>query len=196
MCSTNDNQKNNTMRRATVLIGTFLLMIPPILFSEKISPEPYNDTIRFDAIIELNAPQLKTNTLIFARYWVTRHDYVIAMNWAEPQGPGLNFSTPPAGVTIESNKSFFSIESQIHPRLDSVFTKPIGERGIFRHKYNSYPFTDIRFAEPEFDKTQVYCSDFKNLSLDSNKADQLINLLNKPKKRKNKYDGGQAGCSL
>ena len=134
------------------------------------------DMIRFDGVLELNASLLCTNVMLFARYWVSKDSYSIAIVWAEPAGSGLNYPTRPMTLTIDSNEASFSVDSQMQPGLASVFPKPIGERGIFRHALNSYPFGDIRFAERDALTTRIYRSDLKGIIRDANDAWQTIDI--------------------
>jgi hypothetical protein len=43
----------------------------------------------------------------------------------------------------------FTITHQLVHTYDGVFAKPLAPRGPFRHRFNSYPFSEIRFAEQE-----------------------------------------------
>jgi hypothetical protein len=106
-------------------------------------------TLRFDAIVELNAPLCRTHVVLFARYWVSPEFYRVAIVWAEPHAGSLNFPIYPPTLNVVSDRKAFRIENQIHHIYDGAFPKPLGRRGPFRHKFNSYYFSDIRFAEQD-----------------------------------------------
>jgi hypothetical protein len=106
-------------------------------------------TVQFDAILELNAPTLATHIVLFARYWVAPDFYCMAVVWGEPHAGGLNFPTYPPTLNVISDPQRFAISHQFHSLYDRAFAKPVGSRGPFRDKMNSYDLSAIRFAEKD-----------------------------------------------
>ncbi len=106
-------------------------------------------TVRFDAVIELNAPLCRTHVVIFARYWVSPEAYRAAVVWAEPYAGSLNFPVYPPTLNVAADPKAFSIAHQFQHMYDGAFTTPIGPRGPFYHKFNSYHLSDIRFAHQD-----------------------------------------------
>lgn len=103
--------------------------------------------IRFDATVHLHAPMVGTDATLFARYWIGRDFYHVAVVWAEPHVGNLNFPVYPPGLTVSSNHECFSLSSRIHSSVGRSFPKPLGNRGVFHHRFNNYPIDNIRFAE-------------------------------------------------
>jgi hypothetical protein len=112
-------------------------------------------SVRFDALIELNAPLCHTYVVLFAQYWAWPDCYRVAVVWAEPHAGSLNFPIYPPTLNIASDPNSFRISHQLVHTYDGAFAKPLGERGPFRHRFNSYPFSEIRFAEREFPDLRV-----------------------------------------
>lgn len=119
-------------------------------------------TVRFDAIIELNAPIVGTHVVLFARYWVAPTFYHVAIVWAEPYVGTINFPVFPITLAISSNKEQFQLSNQLDRRIDAVFAKPLGDRGVFVYRFNNYPLPNIRFAEREAITARLYASDWAN----------------------------------
>ena len=140
------------------------------------------DVIQFDTIIELNAPKVGTNVLLFARYWVSSSFYSIAIRWGEPDMGALNFPTKPSGLIINSDDTKFSISSQAIKSHNQDFPKPIEDRGVFRHSFNAYPIDNIRFAEKEALASRIYTKDFANYSIIDNNDWQCFVTSNQEKK--------------
>jgi len=105
--------------------------------------------LRFDAVIELNAPLCRTHVVLFARYWVSPELYRMAVVWGEPHAGSLNFPIFPRSLNVASDQEAFRIKHQFRHMYDGVFPRPLGQRGPFIHKFNSYHFSDIRFAEQD-----------------------------------------------
>ena len=103
--------------------------------------------VRFDAVIELNAPLCRTHVVLFARYWVTADSYRVAVVWAEPNAGALNFPIYPPTLNVASDPNGFAISHQFLHMYDGDFARPLARRGPFRHRFNSYHFSDVRFAE-------------------------------------------------
>jgi hypothetical protein len=120
--------------------------------------------LQFDAIIELDAPILKSHVVLFARYWVASSFYRIAILWAEPHAVNLNFPMYPVTMAVDSNEREFSVTNQVQGRLGGVFDKPVGERLIFRHRLNSYPAGEMRFTETEALASRIYRDDVEMLA--------------------------------
>ena len=148
------------LRPAPIVISAFLLFGSAVNAKTAATTEKV-EVVRFDAVLELSAPILGTHVTICARYWVTPSSYSVAVLWAEPHVSGLNFPTYPPSLNIHSNEQSFSIANQIHLAHNSTFARPIGPRGVFRNKFNNYPLTDIRFAEPEALASRIYTSDLQ-----------------------------------
>ncbi len=115
--------------------------------------------LQFDAILGLNAPLCRTHVVLFARYWVSPELYRVAIVWAEPHVGSLNFPIYPPTLNVASDREAFRIDHQFNHAYDGVFSKPLGERGAFAHKFNSYYFSDIRFAEQEALDLRIYARD-------------------------------------
>jgi len=117
------------------------------------------DVLQFDSTIELNAPLCRTHVVLFARYWVSPELYRIAVVWAEPHAGSLNFPIFPRTLNVTSDPDSFRIEHQFQHIYDGVFPRPLGQRGPFQHKFNSYYFSDIRFAEQDALDMRIHSSD-------------------------------------
>jgi len=109
----------------------------------------YKNLIRFDAVVELNASRGRTHIELFARYWVSPDSYRMVVVWAEPHAGHFNFPLYPPTLTIASDPNHFVVGHQFQHMYDSTFAKPFGHRGPFRHQFNTYHLSDIRFAEQE-----------------------------------------------
>ncbi|MFX0209018.1 MAG: hypothetical protein ACFFDT_23745 [Candidatus Hodarchaeota archaeon] len=159
--------------------------------SSKIEPTGTNiGVVQFDAVIELNryspdSSQRHYYTIIFARYWVSRDYYSLAIVWAEPQSTDLYFAVLPAGLSVYSDKQSFDIVHEAYPKYNNTYIKPLGERGVFRYKFGSYPVGNIRFADQEAAATRIYASDLKVLN-DANEADVQVSDVSIPA-----MEGGQ-----
>jgi hypothetical protein len=103
----------------------------------------------FDTNVELNAPLCRTYVVLFPQYWVSRNFYRVAVVWAEPHAGSLNFPIYPPTLNIVSDPNSFRINHQLVHTYDGAFVKPLGPRGPFRHRFNSYPLSEIRFGEQE-----------------------------------------------
>ncbi len=158
---------NPQKRRWTAVVLGLVLSIC-LTHADDPSQDSGVDTIRFDAVLELNAPLVGANTLLFARYWVGADHYSIGIAWAEPSPFGLNFPTKPMTLSIDSNPQSFSIASQRQPNLTVAFTKPVGQRGVFQHKFNSYPMPNLRFADSEGLASRICLQDLKDVPQDTN----------------------------
>ena len=123
--------------------------------------------VQFDAVIELNrySPRSLRHDymLIFARYWVARDYYHAAVVWAEPQSTDMFFAVRPPGLSVASNQQSFSVFHESTKKYDQTYKKPLGERGVFRYKFGSYPIDNIRFAEAQALQTRVYTRDLAGL---------------------------------
>lgn len=142
--------------------------------------------VQCDAIIEFNAPILRTHVLLFARYWVAPDYYCIAVVWAEPHVTSLNFCTYPITLRIGSDEKRFTVSSQIIGAINREFLKPLGDRGVFCCMFNNYPIADTRFAEREALETRLYAADFAALDPNLVSGWQTVSL---------KSQGGTAGPS-
>jgi hypothetical protein len=125
----------------------FLLM-PALLARESLTDDK-TVAFCFDGTVELHAPLCQTYVVLFARYWVSPDFYRVAVVWAEPHAGSLNFPLYPPTLRIVSDANYFTISHQLVHTYDGVFAKPLGVPGPFRHRFNSYPFSEIRFAEQE-----------------------------------------------
>jgi hypothetical protein len=150
-----------------LLILILSLVVLPVLINNTTANEvpKYNkiDVLQFDSIIELNAPLCRTHVVLFARYWVSPELYRMAVVWAEPHAGSLNFPIFPRSLNVASDPEAFRIEHQFQHMYDGVYPRPIGERGPFRHQFNSYYFSDIRFAEQDALDMRIYSSDIGQL---------------------------------
>jgi len=146
-----------------LLILTFSLVILPVqinntMANEAITHKTHNkfDVLQFESIIELNAPLCRTHVVLFARYWVSPELYRMAVVWGEPHAGSLNFPIFPRSLNMVSDPEALRIEHQFRHMYDGVFPRPIGRRGPFRHQFNSYYFSDIRFAEQDALDMRIY----------------------------------------
>jgi hypothetical protein len=119
--------------------------------------------LHFDAIVELNAPLCRTHVVLFARYWVSPQSYRVAVVWAEPHAGSLNFPIYPPTLNVVSDPNSFTIAHQFQHMYDGVFSRPLGQRGAFRHKFNAYYLSDIRFAEQEALNVRIRAADIQPL---------------------------------
>lgn len=129
----------------SVLIWTISLVISSILINNttlanKITVHDKIELLQFDSIIELNAPLCRTHVVLFARYWVSPKLYRMAVVWGEPHAGNLNFPIFPRSLNVTSDPAAFRIEHQFRHMYDGVYLRPIGQRGPFRHQFNSYYF--------------------------------------------------------
>jgi hypothetical protein len=124
-------------------------LLAPVCIAQRAMAREKSGAICFDAPIELNAPLCRTYVVLFARYWVWADSYRVAVVWAEPHEGSLNFPIYPPTLNIVSDPNCFRITHQVVHTYDGTFAKPLGERGPFRHRFNSYPFSEIRFGEQE-----------------------------------------------
>jgi hypothetical protein len=136
--------------------------------SGKIEPTGTNvRAVQFDAVIELNrySPRSLRHdyTVIFARYWVARDCYAVAVVWAEPQSMDMFLSVRPPGLSIASNQQSFSVRQESIRTRDEPYKKPLEERGVFRCMFGSYPVDNVRFAQAEALRTRVYARDLGRL---------------------------------
>jgi hypothetical protein len=118
--------------------------------------------VQFDAVTQLNMEMEweNTNTVVFARYWVCRDFYAIAVAWCEPRGNGLLsiFKT----VVILSDRASFRIADELHADyrpLNTTYPKPLGERPPFPPKNGINRLAEMRFTEAESMARRVYLSD-------------------------------------
>jgi len=124
-------------------------LTPALVVQEAVAGEK-SGGVCFDASVELNAPLCRTLVVLFVRYWVAPDFYRVAVVWAEPHAGSLNFPIYPPTLNVASDPNSFRISHQVVHTYDGAFAKPLGERGPFRHRFNTYPFSEIRFAEQEF----------------------------------------------
>jgi len=168
-----------------LLICTLILYVLSVPISNTIADEnpTYNkiDVLQFDSIIELNAPLCRTHVVLFARYWVSPKFYRMAIVWGEPHAGSLNFPIFPRSLNVSSDPAAFSIEHQFRHMYDGVYTKPIGERGPFRHQFNGYYFSDIRFAEQDALDMRIGAGDIGPLNKTGEAEAERIFDINFPK---------------
>jgi len=144
--------------------------------------------VQFDAIIELNAPILRSHVVLFARYWVAASFYRIAVVWAEPHAITLNFPMHPVTMTVDSNDQKFCVANQIHASLGGMFSKPVDARPIFRHRLNSYPIGDMRFTETEALASRIYRDDLRMLAPWFAEGLHTVDVNNSPGRGKTRRD--------
>src|SRR5579872_2412866 len=131
--------------------------LPP--FGTNIGP------LQFDATIQLDPPLAPLHVIVFARYWVGRDYYRIAIIWAEPHASRLWFPVYPPTLSIGSDAESFIITSQLYPANNSDYQMPLSERGVFRNMFGDYPIKNIRFADREARSQRLYSSDLSDLDL-------------------------------
>lgn len=166
-----------TLRLAWLAVILFLCTGDNARPGENPKP-PAGNIVQFDAIIELNAPILKSHVVLFARYWVAPTFYRIAVLWAEPHALNLNFPMYPVTMAVDSNEQRFSVSNQVQAKLGQAFRKPVGKREIFRHRLNSYAIGDMRFTETEALASRIYRNDVEALPLWMGDAAQSVDLAN------------------
>jgi len=147
----------------SVMIWTLSLSILSVLINNTMAKEAptHNkiDVLQFDSVIELNAPLCRTHVVLFARYWVSPELYRMSVVWGEPHAGSLNFPIFPRSLNVTSDQEAFRIEHQFRHMYDGVFPRPLGRRGPFLHKFNSYYFSDIRFAEQDALDMRIHSRD-------------------------------------
>ena len=149
--------------------------------TDKIEPTGTNigGAIQFDAVIELNRyspDSLRQDyTMMFARYWVARNYYSVAVVWAEPQSTDMFFAAR-TGLSMSSNEHSFNICHQTKTKSDEAYKKPLGQRGVFCHKFGSYPIDNIRFVEQEALAERIYVSDLIGLEDANQAAGEVLDL--------------------
>jgi hypothetical protein len=115
--------------------------------------------IQFDVISELNMDEAYTNTVVFTRYWVCRDYYAVSVVWSEPHGMGMvDMKT----AVVLSDKTRFRVDNEKYASwvpTNTTYSKPLGERGPFRHGGGLYEGAEMRFAEAEALARRVYVSD-------------------------------------
>ncbi len=137
------------MKENTDFLLTPALLVQTSLPDDSVSMDQQSQAARFDAIIELNAPLCGMHVVLFARHWVSTDVYRAAVVWAEPHASAINFPIYPPTLNVASDPNEFAINHQLVHTYDGVHSKPVGLRGPFRHRFNSYSLSDIRFAEQE-----------------------------------------------
>lgn len=173
----NQSRFERIQRSAAIIVGV-LLSLTGVAYPDFVPTGADVDMVRFDAILELKAPQIGTHVMLCARYWVSAKHYSFAVLWAEPYAGSLNFPTHPATLVIHSNEQQFSISNQVRTRNNENFPKPLDLRGVFRHKFNSYPLGDIRFAEQEALASYIYTSDLESRTTGSEDGWKTIDIRN------------------
>ncbi len=153
------------IRRLAVVVAGASLLWPGIVSPELIPRGTQVNMLSFDAILELTAPLAGTHVMLCARYWVSPKHYSVAVVWAEPGEGTLNFPTYPPALTIHSDEQEFSLSNQIGTQNHMRFAKPLGQRGVFRNKFNNYPLENIRFADPEALASRIYVNDLDKLAV-------------------------------
>jgi hypothetical protein len=157
------------MMLSMVLVGPlFFVLALPVDAYGNIAPKGTKiGAVQFDAIIELNrySPHSWRHdyTMIFARYWVARDYYSAAIVWAEPQSTDIFFTIHPPSLLIVSNEQSFKVCHESINKDNEMYIKPLGERGVLRHKFGGYPIGKIRFTEREALTERIYESDLKGL---------------------------------
>jgi hypothetical protein len=134
--------------------------------------------LQFDAITELNLEWGFTNTVVFARYWVCRDYYAIAVVWCEPHGDGLmSFWRT---LVVLSDKTGFRIADERYPEytvVNTTYLKPIGGRGAFAPGRDGIArLADARFAEARAAARRVYVSDLATLKDPNQNTDRVVDL--------------------
>ena len=167
---------------ALVLAGSLLLVLALCCIAYgKIEPVGTNaGAVQFDAVIELNrySPHSLRHdyTMIFARYWVARDYYSAAVIWSEPQSTDRFFAVNPPSLSVASNEREFIVRHELNTKYNETYKKPLGQRGVLRHKFGSYPIGNIRFAEQEALAERIYAADLKGLEDANQSAGESLDL--------------------
>ncbi|MFX0200718.1 MAG: hypothetical protein ACFFCW_31750 [Candidatus Hodarchaeota archaeon] len=178
-----DHLRFDKILRLAVFVIAMFLLLPGSVYTKIIPKNTEVDILRFDAILELDAPLAGTHVMLCARNWISPKYYSVAVVWAEPHVSSLNFPTYPITLKIHSDEQKFSLSNQIRTRNDATFSKPLGQRGVFRHKLNNYPIADIRFAEPEALASRIYTSDLEKFMVQTENVWQTIDVRNSMNER-------------
>lgn len=162
--------------RLTVALAVYLFLVVAPCSAAAGQIEPVGASIgvvQFDAVIELNrySPDFLRHdyTVMFVRYWVARDYYSMAVVWAEPQSTDMFFAVHPPCLSVSSNGQEFRICHESIKKDNEMYKRPIGERGMFRCMFGSYPIDNIRFAEQEALATRIYAADLRRFQ-DANEA--------------------------
>ncbi len=156
------------MMENTDFLLTPVLVVQAALSDDSIRTDKKSSTLHLDAIMELHAPVCRTHVVLFVRFWVTTDSYRASVVWGEPHASAVNFPIYPPTLNVASDPNRFVISHQLLHMYDGVFRKPLGLRGPFRHRFNSYSLSDVRFAEREI------LDQFKSIEYD--RADSNDNL--------------------
>jgi len=160
--------------QAAVLL---LILLPSTCNATGIVPNGTDiGALQFDGIIEINSQHFQTHVLLFVRYWVSPKFYSASVLWAEPHVGSLNFSIYPITTVIDSNERSFRNTNEVHSKYDSVFSKPLGKRDVFRFMFNDYPIGNIRFAESDALESRIYMDDMDKLTGQTNNDWQTIDI--------------------
>jgi len=136
-------------------------LLTPALRVQEAMSDGKGATVCFDVVMELNAPLCRTYVVLFARCWVSPDFYRVAVVWAEPHAGSLNFPIYPPTLNVVSDPNSFGISHQLVHTYDGVFAKPLGARGPFRYRFNSYPLSEIRFGEQEALDLRIQIADIR-----------------------------------
>lgn len=121
--------------------------------------------VQFDAAIELNMEAGSTNTVVFARYWVCRDYYAVAVVWCEPHGGGLMSIW--RTLVVLSDKTGFRMDSELNrddSKVNTTYPKPLGERTpLAPGKDHIVRLAEMRFADSEALSRRVYVGDCAKL---------------------------------
>lgn len=169
---------NNKLCNTKIIILCFVLLLSAAAAYGIVPKGTETGVLQFDAIVELNAQCFQTHVLLFVRYWVSPRSYTVSIVWSEPHVGSLNFSTYPITMVIESDEQNFRISNDVLTRNNSVFSKPLGERGVFRYMFNDYPIGNIRFAEPEALESRIYTNDVGKVLGQTKDEWQIIDVQN------------------
>ena len=154
---------------SALLLGRSLLLALTLWGTAAGRAEPAGTNmgaVQFDGVIELNRYSARSllhdYTVMFARYWVARDYYSAAVVWAEPQSTDLFFAIRPPSLSVASSGQEFKVCHESIKKSNEPYKKPLGERGVFRYKFGSYPIGNVRFGEQEALATRIYTADLKD----------------------------------
>ena len=118
----------------------FVLILIVTCFAVGIAPKGTKiKALQFDCVMELNSVKMKTHVMLFVRYLVSPDSYRASIIWAEPHISGLNYPIYPPTTIIDSNDTNFSIKNEVNSQADATYSKPLGNRDVFRFMFNDYP---------------------------------------------------------
>jgi len=135
-----------------------------VLSAASIIPSGNNiGTLQFDAVVELIRERQLASWVVFARYWVYRDFYCIAVIWSEPRGHGImDLKTN----IVLSDKDSFKIHNDSYAfwkPINATYQKPVGPRPPFEWGGGPCEIAELRFADAHALARRVYVEDVEQV---------------------------------